>query len=68
MRTPGTVNGPRAVHAGIVDVLEVGAKRQPTPHMRGVEGLDNRLAAIIQLAIAQQEAQSAIGEILLVRL
>src|ERR1035437_8894850 len=55
-----------AVVTGIDDMLHTGCEVYTAPHVRRVVGLKNIFAAIIQLAIAQQESQAARREIVLV--
>ena len=55
-----------AIVAGIVDVLQAGGEVKAAPDVRGVVGLDNVFAAVVQSAIAEEKAEAAIGEIVLV--
>jgi len=56
----------RCVVAGILDVLHIEGVEEPAPGMHGVVAFDNRLAAVAEIAVAQQEAQPAELEIPLV--
>ncbi len=55
-----------AVVAGIVDVLQAGGEVNAAPDVGCIVGFDDIFAAIVEAAIAEQEAESAIGEVILV--
>src|SRR5580658_5278 len=54
-----------AVIAGVVDMLHIQRIKQPAPGMPVVIALDDILAPIIQVAVAQQKPQSAELQVLL---
>ena len=55
-----------AVVAGVDDVLQAGREIDAAPDVDGVVGLQNIFAAVVELAIAEQKAEAAIGEVGLV--
>jgi hypothetical protein len=55
-----------AVVAGIVDVLQAGSNVDAAPKVGSVVGLHNIFAAVVESAIAQEEAETAVGEVGLV--
>ena len=55
-----------AVVAGIDDVLQTGCDVDAAPDVGGVVGLENILAAIVELAVTEEESKTARGEIFLV--
>ena len=52
-----------AVVAGILDMLQVRGCVNSAPDMRGVVGLDNIFATVIQTAVSEKKAQASVGEI-----
>jgi hypothetical protein len=54
-----------AVVAGIDDVLHSRREIDSAPDMRRIVGLENVFAAVVQMAIAEEETQSTIGQIIL---
>src|ERR1035438_7448945 len=54
------------VIAGIVDVLVVDGEIQSAPRVDSVEGFLGGLATVIQPAVAEDESQPAIGQVVLV--
>ena len=54
------------VVAGVVDVLEAGGEVDAAPDVQGVVELLDCFAAVGEGAIAEQKAESTIGEIVLV--
>src|ERR1700687_3861635 len=60
----GHNHGPTiAVVPGVVDVLHAGSEVNAAPHVHRVKGFHDVLAAIVELAIAEQKAEAAIGEV-----
>jgi hypothetical protein len=57
----------RLIVAGIIDVLQVEGREEAAPEMRGVEAFEDFFGAVGQPAIAEQEAETAQREILLMR-
>ena len=57
----------RLVIAGIVDVLKIKGCEEAAPEVRSVEALEDLFRAVSEAAVAEQEAESAEGKILLVR-
>ena len=55
-----------AVVAGVVDVLRVERSEDAAPDVQRVVGFDNVLAAVVQFAVAEQEAEASEGQIFLV--
>jgi len=55
-----------AVISRVIDVLRVERGEDSAPHVQRVVGFDDVLAAIIQFAVAKQEAEAAQGQIFLV--
>ncbi len=55
-----------AVVAGVDDVLQAGREINAAPHVHGVVRLHDIFAAVIESAVAEQEAEAAIGEVGLV--
>src|SRR5271166_1568305 len=55
-----------AVVAGVVDVLQAGCDIDAAPDVEGVVGLQNIFAAVVQLAVAEEKTEAAIGEVGLV--
>ena len=55
-----------AVVAGIVDVLDAGGEINATPDVDGVVGLEDVFAAVVESAVAEQKAEAAVREIVLV--
>ena len=53
------------VVAGIVDVLQIKGSEETAPEMRGVEALEDFLRGVGKAAVAEQEAQPAESQILL---
>jgi hypothetical protein len=54
-----------AVVTGIVDVLQAGSDMDAAPGADGVVSLQNSFAAVVQVAIAEEKAQTAVGEVYL---
>jgi hypothetical protein len=54
-----------AIVTGVVYVLHVERCKNSAPYVQRVKGFHNVLAAIVQVAIAQQESDAAQGQILL---
>ena len=54
-----------AVVARIRHVLHVDTAEHATPHVRRVVGLRDALASVVQVAVAEQEAQPTQREVLL---
>ena len=55
-----------AVVAGAVDILRVERREDAAPHVQRVVGFHDVLAAVVQIAVAEQEAEAAQGQIFLV--
>ena len=55
-----------AVVAGVDDMLQAGREIDAAPHMDRVVRLHDIFAAVIESAVAEQEAEAAIGEVGLV--
>ncbi len=55
-----------AVVAGVVDVLQAGRDVNAAPDVGCIVGFDDIFAAVVEIAIAEQKAEAAIGEIILV--
>ena len=50
----------------VIDVLQIGSDEKAAPQMRGIVALDDFLSAVVQTAIAQQKAQPAELQVVLV--
>ena len=55
-----------AVVAGVIDVLQAGREVDAAPDVGCVVGLHDIFAAVVETAVAEQEAEAAIGEVGLV--
>ena len=55
-----------AIVAGIDDVLQAGREVDAAPDVDGVISLQNIFAAVVELAIAEEKAEAAIGQVGLV--
>ncbi len=55
-----------AVVAGVVDVLQAGCEVDAAPDVDCVVGFQDIFAAVVEGAIAEQEAEAAVGEVILV--
>src|ERR1700751_207437 len=55
-----------AIVAGIVDVLDAGGDIDSAPQVQGVIGLDDVFPTVIQMAIAEQEAETSSSQVVLV--
>src|ERR1035437_6845879 len=55
-----------AVIAGIGDVLHAGRQINTAPHVNGVIGLEDVFAAVVEVAVAEEESEAAAVEVVLV--
>ena len=55
-----------AVVAGIVDVLHAGREIDSAPDVHGVVRLEDVFAAVVEVAVAEEESEASGGEIVLV--
>src|ERR1700683_3528166 len=55
-----------AVVTRVIDVLQIGSEEKAAPQVGGIVALDDFLSAVVQAAIAQQKAQTAERQVVLV--